>query len=72
MIHVLGGVVLGAVLMKVSSNRIRPALRDAVKAGFKVSRKTQEFGLRVRHDAEDLVAEAKAELDQEATGSVSQ
>jgi polyhydroxyalkanoate synthesis regulator phasin len=70
--QIIGGVVVGAILGKASgmlgktSERLRPLVRKAVKAGLIAERKAKEFGESVRREANQLVAEARTELDEES------
>jgi hypothetical protein len=68
MLHVLGGVAIGAVLAKTSTGKLRPFFRTVVKTGLIANRKAQDLGRSLRREAEELVAEAKAELENESQG----
>jgi hypothetical protein len=75
MLHILGGVAgvaIGVVLAKASGEKLRPLFRSAVKTGLVASRKAQEFGQSLRSEVNQLVTEAKAELDNEPQGAVKQ
>jgi hypothetical protein len=63
--QIIGGIVIGAILGK-TSGKLRPLVRKAVKTGLISERKVREFGQSLRHEASELVAEAKAELAEEA------
>ena len=62
--HILGGVLIGAVLGGgTSKQRLRPFLRRAVKGGILTARKARAVGESLRTQAADLIAEARAEID---------
>ena len=70
--QIIGGIVVGAILGKASgmigktSAKLRPLARKAVKTGLIAQRKTREFGESLRRETNQLVAEAKTELDEES------
>ena len=61
---VLGSLVLGAVAGE-GARKVtwRPLLRGAIKNAVLATRKVNKIALAVRKEAEELVAEARAELD---------
>jgi hypothetical protein len=68
--QIIGGIVLGAIVGKAAgglkSNKLRPLVRKTVKTGLIAARKANEFGRSLRREANALVAEAKAELEDES------
>ena len=60
-VFALGGL-FGGVFTK---NIGRPILKGTVKGGIAVKRKAEEFGGRVKNEFNDLVADARSELDHE-------
>jgi hypothetical protein len=70
--QIIGGFVMGALLGTTSgvlgkaSGKLRPLVRKAVKTGLIAERKVKEFGESMRREANQLVAEAKTELDEES------
>jgi hypothetical protein len=70
--HVLGFVVLGAALGGVSATgatkgKVRPLLRGLVKRGIVAKRKVDAYRAAAVSEAQKLVEEARAELDQPTT-----
>ncbi len=69
---VLGSLLLGAVAGEGARKvRWRPMLIGAVKAGVRTAEKLGEAARAVRVEAEGIVAEARAELDQASKPAVS-
>lgn len=67
--HLIGSLLIGAVLGATSRQRLRPYLRKAVKGGIAVGRKAQAITESVRKEANVLVEEARTELDTERSGA---
>jgi hypothetical protein len=69
--HILGFVVIGAALSGVSATgskgKVRPALRSLVKGGIVVQRRINAYRAAALSEAQKLVDEARAELDQPRT-----
>jgi hypothetical protein len=62
--HIIGGVVIGAVLGGVSiRSRLRPALLGIVKGGIVAKRKLEAAAVEAMEQTHKLVDEARAELD---------
>jgi hypothetical protein len=66
--HILGTILVGAVFGSAAKSKLRPVLRKAVKGGLIVQRKAEQLGRNVRAGANELVAEARADLDRESPG----
>jgi len=67
--HVLGSILIGAAIFgSATKNKLRPVLRKAVKGGLIVQREAQRFGRNIRAGADELVAEARADIDRENQG----
>jgi polyhydroxyalkanoate synthesis regulator phasin len=70
--QIIGGIVVGALLGPTSgilgkaSEKLRPLARKAVKAGLIAERKAKEFAESLRREANQLVAEARTELEEES------
>jgi hypothetical protein len=71
--QIIGGIVVGALLgtttsgiLGKASGKLRPLVRKAVKTGLIAQRKTKEFGESLRRETNQLVAEAKTELEEES------
>ena len=43
----------------------RPVAKSVVKAGLRVGRQAQQFGVSLKEDFQDITAEARAEIDKE-------
>ena len=67
--HVIGTLLIGAVAGGVAGNRDRrsPIVRKLVKGGIVAKRKLQSAGATAIAEAQRLVDEARAELDQPGT-----
>jgi hypothetical protein len=67
--HVIGTLLIGAVAGGVAGNRDRrrPLVRRLVKGGIVAKRKLQAAGATAIAEAQRLVDEARAELDQSGT-----
>ena len=71
--HILGSILIGAIFGSTifgstAKNKLRPVLRKAVKGGLIVQREAQRFGRNIRAGADELVAEARADIDRENQG----
>ena len=66
--HIIGFVVVGAALGVVSASgnkgKVRPALRNLVKGGIVAQRRFSAYRATALSEAQKLVDEARAELDQ--------
>ncbi|MCU1299550.1 MAG: hypothetical protein JWO91_3828 [Acidobacteriaceae bacterium] len=69
--HIAGFVVIGAALTGISAvgdkAKIRPVLRNLVKSGIVAKRKVDAYRAAAVSEAQKLVDEARAELDQPRT-----
>ena len=67
--HVIGALLIGAAAGGVAGNcgRRRPLVRRLVKGGIMAKRKLQAAGATAIAEAQRLVDEARAELDQSGT-----
>ena len=69
--HIIGFAVIGAVLGGLSATgskgKVRPALRSVVKGGIVAQRKIKAYRAAALSEAQKLVDEARAELDQPRT-----
>ncbi len=67
---ILGALLIGVVSGGVAGNsdRRRPLVRGLVKSGILAKRKLQSAGASVMAEAQELVDEARAELDYAKTG----
>jgi hypothetical protein len=66
--HIIGGVVIGAVLASGSTRRrLRPALLGIVKGGLVAKRKLEAAAAKAMDETHKLVDEARAELDHTPT-----
>ena len=67
--HIVGFVVIGAALAGISGSRekTRPVLRRLVKGGIVAKRKFDVYKTAAVSEAEKLVDEARAELDEPRT-----
>jgi hypothetical protein len=67
--HIVGFVVIGAALAGISGrqNKVRPVLRGLVKSGIVAKRKFDVYKTAAVSEAEKLVDEARAELDEPRT-----
>lgn len=67
--HVIGTLLIGAVAGGIAGNSgcRRPLVRRLVKGGIVAKRKLQAAGATAIAEAQKLVAEARAELDQSGT-----
>lgn len=69
--HMIGFIVIGAALGGISATgskrKIRPVLRSLVKRGIVARRKIETFRTAAVSEAQKLVDEARAELDQPRT-----
>ena len=66
--HVLGSILIGAIFGSATKDKLRPVLRKAVRGGLIVQREAQRFGRNIRAGADELVAEARADIDRENQG----
>jgi hypothetical protein len=69
--HIIGFVVIGAALGGISATggkgKVRPVLRSLVKGGIVAKRKVDAYRAAAVSEAQKLVEEARAELDQPST-----
>jgi hypothetical protein len=69
--HIIGFAVVGAALGGMSAtgnkSKVRPALRNLVKGGIVAQRKINAYRATAVSEAQKLVDEARAELDQPRT-----
>jgi hypothetical protein len=69
--HIIGFAVVGAALGGISAtgskSKVRPALRSLVKGGIVAQRKINAYRATAVSEAQKLVDEARAELDQPRT-----
>jgi hypothetical protein len=69
--HIMGFVVIGAALGAISAaggkGKVRPVLRSLVKGGLVAKRKIDSYRTAAVSEAQKLVEEARAELDQPST-----
>jgi len=70
--HIIGFVVIGAALGGISAagggkGKVRPVLRNLVKSGIVARRKIEAYRTAAVSEAQKLVDEARAELDQPRT-----
>jgi hypothetical protein len=69
--HIIGFAVIGAALGGISATgskgKVRPALRSLVKGGIVAQRKIKAYQAAALSEAQKLVEEARAELDQPRT-----
>jgi hypothetical protein len=69
--HIAGFVVIGAAVAGISATggrgKVRPVLRRLVKAGIVAKRKIDAYRAVAASEAQKLVEEARAELDQPRT-----
>jgi hypothetical protein len=69
--HIAGFVVIGAAVAGISATRdkgkVRPLLRSLVKSGIVAKRKVDAYRAAAVSEAQKLVEEARAELDQPRT-----
>jgi hypothetical protein len=69
--HIIGFAVVGAALGGISAtgskSKVRPALRGLVKGGIVAQRKINAYRAAALSEAQKLVDEARAELDQPRT-----
>jgi hypothetical protein len=69
--HIAGFVVIGAAVAGISATggkgKVRPVLRRLVKAGIVAKRKIDAYRAAAASEAQKLVEEARAELDQPRT-----
>jgi hypothetical protein len=64
--HIVGVVAVGAILGQAARRSVwRPALRSAIKGGLVVAREAMALTQKVRAEASEIAAEAKAELSEE-------
>jgi hypothetical protein len=62
--HVIGALVVGALGgVSIPRVKLRPAMRSLVKGGIVAQRRLEEIGTAARTQVQELVDEARADLD---------
>jgi len=65
--HLIGAMVVGAVMGVATRAGVRRGLRRLVKGGIVAKRKAQALGAAVVEQAHEIVDEARADMDEQGT-----
>lgn len=64
--QIIGGFILGAVFGQAARENVwRPVLRRSIKSGLILTEKARELARKVKAETDEIVAEAKEELERE-------